>query len=97
NMPEFTLELAATGELRSPMRVTYPFATAPGDYLVVPMNEGISYPVTDESVPLHRLVAYGGHGLCMAFWGVSNGQAGQMAIIETPDDAVIQMRRLDHR
>ena len=95
--PEFTLELTATGELRSPLRFPCPFDTAPGDYLVVPMNEGISYPIEDESVPLHRLIAYGGHGICMPFWGVTDGKAGQMAIIETPDDAALQMRRLDHR
>ncbi|MGA2866210.1 MAG: glycoside hydrolase [Verrucomicrobiota bacterium] len=95
--PEFTLELTAAGEMRSPLRFPYAFDTAPGDYLVVPMNEGISYPAEDETVPLHRLIAYGGHGLCMAFWGVTDGQAGQMAIFETPDDAAIQMRRLDRR
>ncbi len=97
DQPEVTLELAAAGQLGSPLRFPCPFETAPGDYLVVPMNEGISYPVEDAAVPLHRLIAYGGHGICMAFWGVTDGQAGQMAIIETPDDAAIQMRRIDGR
>jgi hypothetical protein len=95
--PEFTVELEATGELSSPIEFPYPFETKRGDYLVVPMNEGISYPVEDETVPLQRLVAYGGHGICMAFWGVTDGQAGQMAIIETPDDAAIKTRRLNQR
>jgi Glycosyl hydrolases related to GH101 family, GH129/Carbohydrate binding domain len=97
DQPELTFELAAAGELHSPLRFPHPFDTAAGDYLVIPMNEGISYPVEDETVPLHRLIAYGGHGICMAFWGVTDGEAGQMAIIETPDDAAIQTRRLDHR
>jgi len=95
--PEFAVELEATGELNSPIEFPYPFETKRGDYLVVPMNEGISYPVEDETVPLQRLVAYGGHGICMAFWGVTDGQAGQMAIIETPDDAAIKTRRLNQR
>jgi len=95
--PEFVLELTADGQMHSALRFPYPFETAPGDYLVVPMNEGISYPVEDQSVPLHRLITYGGHGICMAFWGVTDGQAGQMTIFETPDDAAIRMSRLDGR
>jgi hypothetical protein len=95
--PEFVLELTAHGSLRSALRFPYAFQTAPGDYLVVPMNEGISYPVEDQTAPLHRLITYGGHGICMAFWGVTDGRAGQMAIFETPDDAAIRMSRLDGR
>ncbi len=95
--PELVLELTADGEMHSALRFPYPFETAPGDYLVVPMNEGISYPVEDQSAPLHRLITYGGHGICMAFWGVTDGQAGQMAIFETSDDAAIQMSRVDGR
>jgi hypothetical protein len=44
-----------------------------------------------------RLIAYGGHGICMAFWGVTDGRAGQMAVIETPDDASIRIDRVDGR
>jgi hypothetical protein len=95
--PEFTFVLSATGELSAPLKFPYPFDSAPGDYLVLPMNEGISYPSEDETVPLHRLIAYGGHGISMAFWGETAGRAGHMAIIETPDDAAIRMLRLDRR
>ena len=95
--PEFTYNLAGTGELSSALRFPYPFATDPGDYLVVPMNEGISYPVDDESIEPFRLIAYGGHGICMAFWGVTDGSQGQAAIIETPDDAAIRLQRIDGR
>lgn len=95
--PAFTLELNATGELFSALRFPHPFDTRAGDSLVVPMNEGVSYPVEDESIPLHRLIAYGGHGICMAFWGVTDGAAGHMGILETPDDAAIQMERVERR
>jgi hypothetical protein len=95
--PEFTLRLAATGEMASAMKYPHPFATQRGDYLVVPMNEGISYPVEDTTVELHRLIAYGGHGICMGFWGVTDGTQGQMAIIETPDDAAIKLNRAGGR
>jgi hypothetical protein len=71
----------------------HPFSGITGDYLVVPMNEGISYPVDDPTIsPLH-LIAYGGHGICMAFYGVTDGERGQMAIFETPDDASLRVER----
>jgi len=90
---EFTFELAATGELPNALRFPHPFASRAGEYLVVPMNEGISYPVEDQSIEPFSLVAYGGHGICMAFWGATDGAAGHMAIIETPDDAAIRLVR----
>ena len=93
--PEFTLTLSAQGQLRRPVRFPHPFVTQPGTYLVVPMNEGISYPVEDTTIDPMRLIAYGGHGICMAFWGVTDGRQGYMAIIETPDDAAIRIARFD--
>jgi len=91
--PEFTVTLEGAGELTGALGWPHPFVSRPGDYLVVPMNEGISYPAEDESIEPFRLIAYGGHGICMAFWGVTDGQAGYGAIIETPDDAAIRMSR----
>jgi hypothetical protein len=95
--PEFTVTLTAAGELPATLTFPQPFAGAPGDYLVVPLNEGISYPVDDPSITPMRLVAYGGHGICMAFWGLTNGAQGQMAILETPDDVAIRLERLDQK
>jgi hypothetical protein len=95
--PEFVVTLAGEGPLRRPLKFPHAFLSQPGDHLVIPMNEGISYPVEDESFAAHRLIAYGGHGICMAFWGVTSGTDGQMAIIETPDDAAIQMSHKNHR
>jgi len=93
--PEFTFELTAQGELMNGLRFPHPFASRSGQYLVVPMNEGISYPVADESIEPFSLVAYGGHGICMAFWGATDGAQGHMAIIETADDASIRIERRD--
>jgi len=93
--PEFTVELSAEANPKWPLAFPNPFVTESGTYLVVPMNEGISYPVEDETISTTRLIAYGGHGICMPFWGVTDGQRGQMAIIETPDDASIQIYRTD--
>jgi hypothetical protein len=93
--PEFTVELSAEGQLTSALSFPHPFVTEPGTYLVVPMNEGISYPVDDETIKPRWLIAYGGHGICMSFWGATDSQRGYMAIIETPDDASIYIRRAD--
>ena len=93
--PEFTLELFAEGDLKGTLSFPHPFVTQSGTYLVIPMNEGISYPVDDESIQTRWLSAYGGHGICMAFWGVTDGQRGHMAIIETPDDATIHINRIE--
>jgi hypothetical protein len=92
---EFTLALSAQGDLKRPLRYPHPFVTDAGTYLVVPMNEGISYPVDDATVETRTLIAYGGHGICMPFWGATDGQRGHMAILETPDDAAIQIGRTD--
>jgi hypothetical protein len=91
--PEMTVTLRGQGDLDRAIGSPHPFVTEPGTYLVVPMNEGISYPVEDQTINTRRLIAYGGHGICMAFWGVTDGQRGHMAIIETPDDAAIRIMR----
>jgi hypothetical protein len=61
------------------------------------MNEGISYPVDDPDIPPLHLIAYGGHGICMAFFGLTDGAGAQLAILETPDDASIRIDRLNGR
>jgi hypothetical protein len=93
--PEFTVSLDGEGALSGPVRYPYPFVSEAADRLVVPMNEGISFPVEDKSVETFRLIAYGGHGICMAFWGVTDDRQGHGVIIETPDDAAIHLVRLD--
>lgn len=96
-LPEFTVELSAQGELPGSLRFPGAFLSKPGQSLIVPLNEGISYPVDDPAIEPMNLVAYGGHGLCMAFWGLTDGDRGQMAILETPDDASIRIDRYDGR
>ncbi len=95
--PELLLELSASGELGSSLAFPQPFLTAKGSLLVMPINEGISYPVDDRSLPEMRYHLYGGHGLCMAWYGVTDGVRGLMTIIETPDDAAVRVPRLDGR
>ncbi|MCX7045576.1 MAG: carbohydrate binding domain-containing protein [Candidatus Sumerlaeota bacterium] len=95
--PEFAIELSGDPKAEMDGRITFPqpFVSEPGTYLVIPMNEGISYPVEDAGINPFSLVAYGGHGICMAFFGATDGQRAEMAILETPDDAQIRIERLD--
>jgi len=92
--PEFLVQLAGNGAMSDLVKFPNPFVTETGTYLVVPLNEGISYPVEDTSISPTWLSAYAGHGgMSMAFWGVTDGDKGQMAIIETPNDAAIRIDR----
>ena len=93
--PEVVVTVEGEGEMTKPFAYPAAFATEKGDRLIVPMNEGISYQADDPDEIPGRLVAYGGHGICMAFFGVQDDAtgAGWMAIIETPDDASMIARR----
>lgn len=95
--PEFTLEIRPPAVMARPLAWPHPFTSSPGAWLVVPLNEGIGYPADDPAVNPMRLIAYGGHGICMAFWGVTDGPRGMLAILESPDDAAIRIARLDGR
>ncbi len=92
---ELTVELAAAGEMADGVSFPGPFSTAKGDFLILPVNEGISYPVDDETLDPMTYHLYGGHGLCMAWYGVTDGRQGLMTIVETPDDAVVGVPRRD--
>jgi hypothetical protein len=93
--PEILVTLDGAGELRSAIKFPPPFATRPGDLLIMPVNEGISYPVDDDSLGPMSYHMYGGHGLCMGWYGVVHEGEGLMTIVHTPDDAVVDVRRCD--
>ena len=92
---EAVLTLDGARDMQMSESLTWPMPfTGGGDArLIVPLNEGIAYPVTDPAVQPMRLVGYGGHGICMSFWGVQSGDAGQMTILETADDATLRIER----
>lgn len=91
NLPEVLVTVIGEGEMGSSLHYPNAFETRAGDRLIVPMNEGISYPAEDPDGIPHRLAGYSGHGLCMSFFGVQDDKSpqhdGYMAIIETADDA----------
>ena len=95
--PELTVTLTdpENGAVQEAVAFPPPFVTGPGTALVVPLNEGILYPVDDASIPPVSLVTYSGHGLCMPWVGVTDTKtgAGVMAILRTPDDAYVEITR----
>jgi hypothetical protein len=95
DQPELTVTLEGQGALPETVAFPQPFVTGKGTWLVVPMNEGILYPVDDPKIPPMWLVTYGGHGLCMPWFGAADltSGAGVMAIYETPDDARLHILR----
>lgn len=95
--PEVVVDLAGEGPLAARLAFPHPTATAPGQTLILPVNEGMSYPVDEPDLPEMEYILYGGHGLCMAWWGVVDGSEGLMAIVETPDDATVRIPRIDGR
>lgn len=95
NGPEVILTLEGRGEMLGSLAYPPPFAAAKGQLLILPVNEGISYPADDASLPPMHYHLYGGHGLCMPWYGQTDGEQGVMAIVETPDDAAARIPRLD--
>jgi hypothetical protein len=94
--PELVVELSGKGKMT---RVSYPhpIVSPAKSWLIMPVNEGIAYPVDDESLrPMHYHL-YGGHGLCMAWYGVTDLDRGLMTLVETPDDAAVRVPRSEGR
>ena len=97
--PEARIVLTPLGGAQTPMPrpLAYPPALLPDPpaptELILPMNEGIGFPTDDPAVPAMRLIAYGGHGICMAFSGITVGESACMLLLETPDDAAVKLER----
>jgi len=96
---EVVAELAGEGAMQASVAFPPAFDSPAEGHLILPLNEGISYPVTETNVNAPReTYLYGGHGLCMAFWGVTTDEGdgpAMMAIVETPDDANLRLVTAD--
>ena len=92
---EVAVTVEGEGTLTKAIDFPPPFETRKGDRLIVPANEGMSYPVDEEHQGLYRLIAYGGHGICMGFFGVTEDATGSgwMCLLETADDAAMNARK----
>lgn len=74
--PELALTLSGEGELGRPLGYPHPFVAEKGELLIMPVNEGISYPADDATLPEMHYILYGGHGLCMAWYGICGERPG---------------------
>jgi len=95
NRAEYIVTLKAQGEMDESLYWPASFTSVKGQLLILPVNEGISYPVDDESLPQMQYSLYSGHGLCMPWYGATDGDVGWMALVETPDDAAVRLPRQD--
>ena len=93
--PEVVLEFSGEGDVGHAFQYPRPVATSPGDLLIMPVNEGISYPVDDDTLGPMYYYLYGGHGLCMGWYGVTDGHRALLHLVETPDDAAVRVSRID--
>jgi hypothetical protein len=87
--PEVEVSFRASGPMDSNLALPGSLVTEPGQWVVLPMNEGIRFPVEDPTINGWSLSTYGGHGLCMPWSGVFDPSSGAatMTVVETPDDA----------
>ena len=100
NKAEVQVTVDGTGPLPGELRYPYPFisdTSRQNDQLIMPVNEGIAYPVEDETLNPMWYHLYGGHGLCMGWYGMTAGVDGLMTIVETPNDAAVHTPRVDER
>ncbi|MFO0958969.1 MAG: glycoside hydrolase [Isosphaeraceae bacterium] len=95
DLPELVVELSGEGPM-SRLRYPHPVESPAGSWLILPVNEGIGYPADDPKLTPMHYILYGGHGLCMAWYGVMGEQGRSlMMLVETPDDASVDLPRLD--
>ncbi len=93
--PELVVELKSSGELSGTVEFPLPFVSRKEMLLILPVNEGISYPTDDATLEPMSYHLYGGHGLCMPWYGMTDGRRGVMALVETPNDAAVKIPRVD--
>ncbi len=105
DQPELAVELCAPAgtEIQTPIFFPPAFESTPGDRIIVPIGEGISYPVEDSDPPLGVRPYYSGHGVTMAFFaaaedrimpsGEATSGSAYVAICETADNSGIELLR----
>lgn len=101
--PELSFSICGDPHKRLGTLLHYPPAikSSPDERVILPLNEGISYPVEHERPSFRYLYSYGGHGLCMGFFGQIRDEYeadkadGWLAILETSDDAGVFIRETE--
>lgn len=68
--PEVVAVLTGDPETEMSQAISWPlpFKSRENDRILLPVNEGISFPVVEDAPGASSLITYGGHGICMGFW-----------------------------
>lgn len=87
-----SVALSRDREIRK-LRYPHAFSTQKGDRLIVPYNEGMSYPVDEVHQELGTAGFFCGFRLSMHFFGIADEKtgAGVMGIVECPEDATLEV------
>jgi hypothetical protein len=70
-----------------------PVSVSAKEYLVLPVNEGISFYGDDADMLTGDYYAQYGHGMSMPFFGATDGESGWMCILDSPDDGGMRLAR----
>lgn len=63
------------------------------EYYVLPIDEGITFYGDDKDMLTGDFANNTGHGICMPFFGATDGSSSWMFVFETPDDAALRLNR----
>lgn len=91
------LTVSVVGKGKMPSAIAYPsaFALESGDWAVLPYGEGCRVPFGSKA-PVHDCVGCCSGWISMPFFGLETASgAGVLAIFETPDDALVNVKRKD--
>lgn len=93
--PEVTLTLSCDDNSAMPNGAFYPepFLTNKETKLIMPKQEGMMVQANDDAYPEFAERCYAGGSLSMPFYGLIDHDSSMMAIIDTPDDAVLWLNR----
>lgn len=83
------MDLDLTGQEREYAEFPGILAGRPGESWVLPVNQGVLVPATDQEFRTWDMVLYGGHGLCMPFLGLQDAASCLGVVVDTADDALV--------
>lgn len=83
---EFSVTLSGEGIMRGSLDMPGPLGARKGDWMILPVSEGLRLPIGEKTIPLWRPALWSSE-MSMPFFGVEGAcGAGWMAIAERRDD-----------
>ncbi|HEY0866869.1 MAG TPA: glycoside hydrolase [Fimbriimonas sp.] len=93
NKPEMATRVEGKGPMSRSIAFPGALAATKETEHILPVNMGIGFRADDPAIEDQWLVGYGGHGLCMGFFGQIEGGAGVLSIVDRSDDFLLTVRR----